>query len=461
MLLLLPALLWGCQTTSPAARTPEEITPVSWSGGLSPTTEDIPAVRQWQPRRGVIHLHSPWSHDACDGQPLIDGAPDMDCLEDLRHGLCETSMDFAYLTDHPTHAAYADYPSLLLAQPGDTPVDVNGRTVANRIPCDSGTPVLWMPGIEDELMPVGLEAHVAGTDAAENDRIYNLATDESIQAEQDAGGIVLMAHTEGKELEMLTDLVDAGLQGIEIFNLHASFDPTKRQEDLGLDGIGWLNEITPFTGLETTGEPDLLFLGVLTEQHISLERWDALQAHGDVVGVAGTDAHQNVLPNALRDGERGDSYRRMLRWFSNHLLIDGTVGDLNPTHTDEALAAGRAYVAFEILGTPAGFDFHLKESDGTIHEMGSTAPEGDLVLQCPSLSAASPKNLLSPKINATVFKNGQIWAQDCGTLPTDGPGVYRVRIDIVPHHLTDVLGESPDTWLHSYPWVYSNPIRVR
>ncbi len=30
--------------------------------------------------------------------------------------------------------------------------------------------------------------------------------------------------------------------------------------------------------------------------------------------TVGTDAHENSFPIMLRDGERGDSYRRLLRW---------------------------------------------------------------------------------------------------------------------------------------------------
>ena len=38
------------------------------------------------PARGIIPLHSPYSHDACDGDPRDEftGAVDEDCLGDLR-----------------------------------------------------------------------------------------------------------------------------------------------------------------------------------------------------------------------------------------------------------------------------------------------------------------------------------------------------------------------------------------
>ena len=58
-----------------------------------------------------------------------------------------------------------------------------------------------------------------------------------------------------------------------------------------------------------------------------------------MIGTAGTDAHQNVLPILLRDGERGDSYRRMLRWFSNMVLVES--GEPTPATAQAALEAGR------------------------------------------------------------------------------------------------------------------------
>ena len=82
------------------------------------------------------------------------------------------------------------------------------------------------------------------------------------------------------------------------------------------------------------------------------------------------------------------------------------------------------------------------------------------MVACPTLSAASPTNTMPPEITATIFKNGRPWSTGCGTHTIDGPGTYRLRVDINPFHLTDFLGEMPDEWLHSYPWVYTNPIRV-
>ncbi|MFT4625695.1 MAG: hypothetical protein ACI8PZ_004366, partial [Myxococcota bacterium] len=255
-------------------------------------------------------------------------------------------------------------------------------------------------------------------------------------------------HTEGRDPADLETLQDAGLTGVELFNLHAMFAPDIRPEAFGLEPFDWIEQIAPFTDPDDTGEPDLLFLAVLQEQAPSIATWDRLLARGPAVGVAGTDAHQNVLPLELRDGERGDSYRRMLRWFANHILVrDGETAE-------QALAAGRAYTAFEALGTPWGFDVHLGDV-----ELGGTGAPGPLTVTCPTLHPESPRGPVGPEISVIVYRDGVAWQSGCGTFDA-GPGVYRVRVDQVPLHLEPFLGSDPDPWLRSFPWVYSNAIRV-
>lgn len=391
----------------------------------------------------------------------MDGVPNESCLADLRQALCDTAVDVAYLSDHPDHASLQPYDALFHAQPNDERIDRDGHTIATRIPCPSGHTVLWRPGIEDELMPLGLENHSVVGNPEESHRLYNEASAESIQAHAASGGFVSVAHTEGKNLATLQLLVEQGLNGVELFNLHAMFDPTKRREDLGLDPLGWMTDIQPFTSPDGTAEPDLFFLAVLQEQSVSIARWDGLQEERPVVGFAGTDAHQNVLPIELRDGERGDSYRRMLRWFSNHLLVSAREETPSPEAYDDALKAGRLYTAFEILGTPSGVDFHVIDTDGTVIEMGGEGIGQTLIARCPTISTHTPTNGEPPAIQAVIYKDGEPWATECGEHALNEPGVYRMRVDIVPNHLREFLGDTPDDWVQSYPWVYTNPIRVR
>ncbi len=433
-----------------SAHAPRE---VPWTRTLPPTGD---GPRGLFDRRAIVHLHSPWSHDACDGEGLVDGVVNEACLQDLRRGLCDARIDAAFLTDHPAYAAFQPYDDLFHHRDGDGWIDEGGAHVANELSCPDGHRVRWMVGIEDELMPIGLGEQVAGDDTAENDRIYNAYDGDAVRAESRAGGSVFVAHTEQRPVADLEPLQDAGLVGVEIFNLHAAFDPDIRGEFLGLDPLGWAEGIAPFTSPDATGEPDLFFLGVFDEQGVSLEKWDALLQRGPVTGVAGTDAHQNVLPLPLRDGERGDSYGRMLRWFANHPLATADT----PAAIEDALASGRTYVAFEALGTPSGFDLHLATNAGVV-EMGGEGAAGELVVTCPTLHPDSPRGLSDPEVTATVYRDGAAWKQGCGTFPTEGPGVYRARIEVVPHHLEPFLGDDPEPYLRPFPWVYSNAIRVR
>ncbi len=448
----LPLLLalTGCKDKPPEDRATE---PVPWNPGHSRLDEE---VRGYRYARGIIHLHSPNSHDACDGDPRPGGVPDAACLADLKAALCTTAADYAFLTDHPDNASEHPHQDLFWLEGDDEVVTEDGAAVANSMACPDGSRTLVMPGLEDELMPVGLARHVDEDPAVRSD-IYNASEPETVAALTDAGAVVLVAHTEHRSVEALAPLAEAGLSGVEMFNLHAMVDPSKRVEDLGLHPSQWLTDAAPFTDPAGTGEPDLMFLAFYQEQAPSIEIWDTLSATGTTVGVAGTDAHQNVMDWNLRDGERLDSYRRMIRWFSNWLLVED-VG--SPADHREALRQARSYAVFETLGTPAGLDVHATDTDGGIHEVGATLTGGTLSVTCPTLTKDSPTNTIPPDISARILKDGDLIAEGCGDHDFEGPGVYRVVFDLTPWHLEDLLGEDPTPWMRPYPWVYSNPFRI-
>ena len=102
------------------------------------------------------------------------------------------------------------------------------------------------------------------------------------------------------------------------------------------------------------------------------------------------------------------------------------------------------------MDLPDGFDFH-HTGGGVITEMGGQAGSGDLVVACPTLAASFPHGEEAPTITAAILKNGTLWARGCGAHTTDGPGVYRVQVDITPLHLTPFLGEDSDPYLRPFP----------
>jgi hypothetical protein len=443
----------------PGASAPDASAPRAWQRLATPSSA-LPAVRGQRPLRGFIHAHSPYSHDACDGAGLdADGVPVAACVADLRRGLCEAAEDYAMLTDHPAFMAAADFPDLLYIGADDTPVlGGDGAPIANRLRCEDGREVLVMNGFEDELMAIGLERHAPGT-PEEREELYNQTDAATSLAIRGAGGVVGLAHTESREPAFLAE---ADVDTIEIYNLHAAIDPDIRGEFLGLDPLAPVAALLPLLGAEPgSPEPDLAFLLFFEELPIYLERFDALLGSRRVAGTAGTDSHQNALPGLMADGERGDSFRRMMRWFSNVLLVEG---ELTPASAKAAIAGGRGYVAFEILGTPAGFDLRA-EAGGAVTELGGTATAGATVI------AEAPQVLdLDPAVEAPLVSMRLVHVTPAGgavvgegehiEVPGAAAGAYRAEVRITPRHLRAYLGEDADQWIVERPWVLSNPIYV-
>jgi hypothetical protein len=157
----------------------------------------------------------------------------------------------------------------------------------------------------------------------------------------------------------------------------------------------------------------------------------------------------------------------VLRWFSNHLLVDPTLP--LPDAYEEALAAGRLYVAFEACGSPVGFDF-LADDGGTVHEMGDTAPLGaTLRVTPPGLPAGHPADP-APTIRMRLLRAEASGAVEvASTDGTDGaatiehvtttPGAYRAEVFILPSHAAPYLADRTHL-VREHVWVYSNAIYV-
>ncbi|MCZ7581982.1 MAG: hypothetical protein M5R36_00900 [Deltaproteobacteria bacterium] len=183
-----------------------------------------------------------------------------------------------------------------------------------------------------------------------------------------------------------------------------------------------------------------------------------------MVGTVATDAHRNALPFPLHDGERTDSYRRMMSWFANYVLADAQ--DLDSI--EEAVATGRMYGAFQVFGEPVGFDFYAETAKG-VAEMGDEVDLGDgpeFHVALPAFYAMDP-DLDPSELHVRVIKAGATGGtvvaesvdEDLDFTPVD-PGAYRVEIGIVPYHLTPWLGPDADIFLREYPLIYANPIYV-
>ncbi|MCB9595229.1 MAG: hypothetical protein H6719_21100 [Sandaracinaceae bacterium] len=424
----------------------------------------LPSAAELGPRRGrsiartTLHLHSPLSHDACDGTGWTDGALQQpECLAHLRAAMCALHLDAAMLTDHSPHVNEVDFMQALWIEGDDEPVMDGGELVANRMACPDGHRVLITVGSENALMPVGLRHHPGdSTDPEAIGAIYDGTDAAAIAAMRAAGALVWQAHTEGRSVD---ELRASGVDGLELYNLHANLAPDIREELLGLEPLSFVDDLLLFTRPALRLPPDLAILSFFEPNQVSLDRWDTLLAEGvRVAASGGCDAHENTFPMELGDGERADSYRRMMFWIENHLLVD----DASREGVLDALDAGRFYVTTEVFGSPVGFDF---TADGTI-EMGEDAPVGaTLRVTAPRLPDGWPQEP-APVLTVRLLRAEADGAVEVASGPGDlehvatQPGAYRVEVRMLPEHARPALGNRADVLVREVTWVYSNPIFV-
>lgn len=411
--------------------------------------------------RGIIHLHSYLSHDACDGHD-DPGFSDQACLAHLRDAICRTQQDFVLLTDHPANMQEEEFPVPLLydAGAGDELIVEADTPIANHLRCPDGRTVLLQAGYESSaFMPAGLHGHAVPPGDARR-ALYGGSSTATAEALVDAGALLFMPHSESKDYAWYAKLPFAAM---EIYNLHANLDPDIRVDYLGKDAAGYFGMLLKFTNTAPSApHPDLSFLSFFEANETSLAKWEQLLLEKKIAGIAGTDAHENVFTSKMRDGERGDSYRRLMSFFSNHIR---TRDRLDAEVAKRAVAALQTYIAFEALGGPAGFDFYAAAD--RVYEMGEDAPRGaELVVRLPAvlgLAAAAER----PEVTGVIYRIDQAGRHEVARGTTnlrftaDQPGVYRAEVRIVPRHARPYLGDLADALIKPYPWVYANPIFVR
>lgn len=442
------------------SQTKQRLLPRTWEGKHPRLT---PEYRKTYPYvRGIVHLHSIYSHDACDGNPRIEGKKNEPCLQRLRSALCENTIDLVFLTEHRSLMAEGDaFEEMMLYQQGDQKIMDGSNAIGIQIMCSGGHQVTLFPGAENALMPVALKRHPTPPTGQTLEQLYNDSSPEAIQRFKEAGAAVIANHAEGRTLQYLQQ---HDLHGLEVYNLHAIIDPRIRKSDLNLPQQQALEAFFPYLNPEQQQEyphPDFVFLGFHEPLQVILDRWDQVLSQKMMYGYGGTDAHENVLKSTLKDGDRADSYGRMMRWFSNHFLVKDTTWQAYR----EALFAGRSLVVFEILGTPEIFAFYGTTTDGKRVEMGETTTQPLKTLRVevrhPYFQAEVSVESEIRLIRIQDGKSQEIRRVN-NTLILDQPepGTYRVEVWITPKHLQHLLTPSTLGWIKSFPWIYSNPIRV-
>jgi hypothetical protein len=364
-----------------------------------------------------------------------------------------------------------DFKYLVLSQEGDTLTSKNGQAVLNEQGgCSNGHKPLVMAGFESRLIALGMTQHLA-TAASEREAIYSTES-STLRADLQslAEALVVIPHTESRSLETIRAVIP---DAIEIYNVHANLDPKIRKQYLNesaFDPIPYLMSylIDPYSDLI----PDFSFLTFVKVQSLYFEKWNALIAGGlRVTGVVGNDGHENLLSNPLTDGERLDSFRRILRMVNNHVYV----ASVTETEVKSALKNGRSSVVFEGLGSPTHYSFTANRKGDT----SETARIGDSLsvnggsavfkATPPSLHAQSTQGSVPPSVRMTLQRVNSDGSETQVAETTNAPmeaevttlGNYRLNVYIRPRHLGEFLAQFAKLADEEFRWIVTNPITLK
>lgn len=392
---------------------------------LQAERNDLPRSGEFRDFRANLHVHSAFSHDS-RGQ-----------IDDIVAAAHRAGTQVLMFSEHPAdhYDFFADGHSGLR----------DG--------------VLLIPGAEMRGFLCYPTLSLKGLDGGTNQEFTDLVCGRN--------GRMFICH-----LEERMDWQLAGITGTEIYNTHADFKDEKELVKTLRDPL-WLFKTAPLF----RQYPQAAYSALLDYPADYLRRYDELCRIAPHTGVAGNDAHQNVglrivwnsdgnvvvqdaleeplltlnadenpIARALTAGKRPgdelfalriDPYECALRHVGTHLLMR----ELTQAEVWEALADGRAYVAFDWLCDATGFDFAAIAEDRR-SEMGSQIDLTDGL----TLRAAAPHpghwRLVHNGETAVTFEG------DTLEFPVCEPGVYRLEVSL------DVAGETK-------PWILSNPIYIR
>lgn len=333
-----------------------------------PLEERQAVLGEYKDYRGIIHCHSSLSHDS-PGE-----------IADIIDAANATALDFVVMTDHLTP-----------------------RVLTEGVRGWRGTTFFLLGGeiskARGSLLGLGLRQFVERK---------GKRAQEIIDALKDQGALAFIAYPEQfREWEV------EGYDGVEIYNLRSEI---RDESTLAL----------VLSALFLP--PRLAFARVIDRPTEKLALWDQLSQRRRVVGVAGTNAHDNVRILGRTFG----SYRQLFQLFTNHILAR----DLTEDELLGALRAGRVYVAFDLFGYVPFFTFWAEDGQRSAL-MGEEIP-----------LSAHLRGYVRLPATATVHvvKDGRVWKkEDAAALhfPIDAAGVYRIEV-----------------YRKGKPWIFSNPVYV-
>ena len=332
--------------------------------------------------KGVIHAHTYLSHDS-QGRP-----------EELINAARKAGLHFLMTTDHNSRRIFTE--------------GIHGRfgelLVIRGAEIGKGSDHFG----NQYLLAINIKEFIDG---------QSLGLQQIIDEIHNQGGLAFVAHPwRFQEWDV------RGLDGMEVYDIADS-----------VYAQAWK---APWMAMQVLSSwddyPEEVFVRILSRPGYSLRRWDQLTKARRLVGIAGNDAHQNLMVF----GRQLDPYPIDFKFVQTHVL--GPV--LEETALLRALRAGHAYLSFGILADATGFQFYA--SDKTlIGIMGDEVPYASGL----TLSVQAPqKGLIS------LYQNGQVVHQSASTrldYPVKGKGVYRVEVTL-------------QIGTNRFPWILSNPIYV-
>ena len=321
--------------------------------------------------------------------------------------------------------------------------------------------VLLVPGAETKGMLVYPRQSVPGHDALEPQDLARRVGGSR--------GMSFLSH-----LEERMDWNLAGLTGCEIYNTHADAKEETRLYQMMKNPL-WLVQAKKVLD----AWPQEALAAIVDPPTAYLARFDELCAAYPHTGVSANDAHENVglritllegdkvrvadaldeeltvldkalvaaftpIPDDAKPGDlvfslQLDRYENSLRHVGTHVLAR----ELSRDAIQEALEAGRAFVAFDWIADARGFDVHAEDDAGR-HEMGSRIG----LAAAPTITKLVGRAPLPGRWK--VVNKGQVVHEADGDAFEYGvrsPGNHRVELWL------DVAGRP-------LPWVLSNPIYV-
>jgi hypothetical protein len=342
--------------------------------------ERAPDARGFWDLRGQVHCHSYLSHDS------------RGTLAQIAEAARATRTDFVVMTDHQT--------------PDSIPKGWRG----------------WYRGV---LFVVGAEINFERGSLLVFPLRRYLSTHGSLRmlvARAHAqGALVFVAHPE--KFARWDDVARVGIDGSELFNLHAQATAASKLEVLAL---GLLAPVRALLAL-LVSRPDDNFRTLAV-------RWRSQR----LPVIAGGDAHENVkLFGPL--GGTVTTYEQVFRTVCNHVLARERTEEA----VVEALREGRSYLAFELEQDASGFEFTARlpgTDEGGGHELllGEAGPWRPGT----RLRARTPR-----AAELVLRRDGTVVARARGTElthPAPGPGAYWIEAS-----------------LDGAPWIVSNPIYLR